>query len=141
MPCKSHLPAARGVVLIEVLVGLLIFVVGVLGIIGLQAKALQYSVQSEDRSRAALLANDLVALMWANGTTSLPEATLNAWRARLTNAATGLPDARATISDPDANGLVTITITWKAVSRTSDSDANNKYQTTVVLTQTSAPRP
>jgi type IV pilus assembly protein PilV len=141
MPRNTRARAEHGVVLIEVLVGLLIFIVGVLGIIGLQAKALQYSVQSEDRSRAALLANDLVGLMWANGTTSLPEDTLNKWRARLTNPTTGLPNARATISDPDASGLVTITITWKAVSRTSESDANNKYQTTVVLTQTSAPRP
>ena len=50
--------------LIEVLVSLLIFSFGFLGLIGMQARAVQLSTDAEDRSRAALLANDIVTTMW-----------------------------------------------------------------------------
>ena len=55
--------AQRGVTLLEVLVSILIFSFGILGLVGLQARATQYSVDAEDRNRAALLADDLAAQM------------------------------------------------------------------------------
>ena len=53
---RRHL---AGVSLIEVLVSILIFSFGIVGLIGLQARALQYSTSAEDTTRAALLASDL----------------------------------------------------------------------------------
>ena len=47
--------------LIEVLVSILIFSFGVLGLIGLEASAINYSVDAEDRSRAALFASEISA--------------------------------------------------------------------------------
>ena len=106
-----------GLLLIEVLVSLLIFSFAVLGLIGLQATATKSSFYSEDRMRASVMANELVATMWNQQTLTLPVATIAAWKARLTNTAvSGLPAATAVISVPDANGVVTITITWQEPS-------------------------
>jgi len=123
----------QGVALIEVMVSLLVFMIAVLGVVGLQAKALQYSVQAEDRSRAAVLANDLVTLMWTSQSTSLPAEALDAWKARLTDTRHGLPGAVATVSDADASGVVTITIAWASIGAASTDAASHQYVTRVVL--------
>ena len=56
-------PSARasqsGVALIEVLISILLFSLGILGLIGLQARAISFSVDAEDRNRAALFANEI----------------------------------------------------------------------------------
>lgn len=49
--------------LLEVLVALLIFAVGVLGLVGLQANAIQQSTQAKYRADATLLANELIGQM------------------------------------------------------------------------------
>jgi type IV pilus assembly protein PilV len=64
-----------GVMLIEALIAILIFSVGVLGIIGLQASAAKASSDAQFRSEAALLANELIGRMWAGDRT---QATLQA---------------------------------------------------------------
>jgi len=104
----------RGVTMVEVLVALLVFSLGILGAVGMQARAIQLSVDSEDRSRAALMANEIVAEMWTQQTLALPPATVAAWTARLQNPqVSGLPQANAVIGAPDAAGIVTVTITWQ----------------------------
>jgi type IV pilus assembly protein PilV len=123
----------RGVTLIEALVALLVLSFGVLGVVGLQGRALQYAVDAEDRNRAALLADDLVGLMWLNRTVSLPTATVSAWTARVQNAATsGLPQASTTVSAPDALGVVTITVRWRPPSRKAAS-GDLSYTTKVTV--------
>jgi type IV pilus assembly protein PilV len=57
--------AQSGVMLIEALLALLIFSLGVLGIVGLQSTATKISGDSRYRSEAALMANELVGKMWA----------------------------------------------------------------------------
>lgn len=54
----------RGVLLLEVLIALLIFALGVLGLVGLQASATKQSGQTKYRADATLLANDLIGQMW-----------------------------------------------------------------------------
>ncbi|MGJ7604746.1 type IV pilus modification protein PilV [Variovorax sp. LT1R20] len=56
----------RGIVLLEALVALLIFSVGVLGLIGLQATSVKQASAAEYRSTAVLQANDLVSRMWVS---------------------------------------------------------------------------
>ena len=55
--------AQSGVMLLEALIAILIFSVGLLGIVGLQAKAVSQVSDARFRSEAALLANQLVASM------------------------------------------------------------------------------
>jgi type IV pilus assembly protein PilV len=56
---------SRGFTLLETLVALLVFSVGLLGIVALQARSIQLSVDGEDRNRAALLADEVISAMWA----------------------------------------------------------------------------
>lgn len=76
MLTARHRPADQsGVMLLEVLIALLIFALGVLGLVGLQANAVKQSGQTKYRADATLLANELVGQMWI---TSRDFATLNA---------------------------------------------------------------
>lgn len=58
--------AARGVVLIEALVGIMIFSIGVLGLVGLQAAMVKAQTQANFRAEAAQLAQDLIGRMWVD---------------------------------------------------------------------------
>lgn len=136
----------HGVMLLEVLIALLVFSVGVLGLVGLQASAMQQSTQSRYRTEAMLLANDLTGQMWVAA--SRAPAALSAefgsvaggpsylaWKARVANT---LPGASALAQDvvitsvaplnaivngasAPATGLlptaqVTVTLRWKPSS-------------------------
>lgn len=120
--------------LIEVLVALLLFSFGVLGFVALQAKATGFSMDSEDRTRAAMLADELISTMWTAGTASLPDATITAWKNKVkAGAGSGLnvPDG----ADPTVTtngGVTTITIRWKPPYKGS-SAALSQYVTTVSI--------
>ena len=125
--------AVRGMSLIEVMVALVIFSVGVLGLVRLQAHAIQVDTQAGDRNRAADLANEVVTQMWISQTNQLSEAALDAWNKRVANTTSGgLPSGKLTVGAPDANGVVTITITWRPPSRAA-SEPNQTYLTQVAI--------
>lgn len=130
--CSVRRRAQRGMTLIEVLIAILVFSIGMLGTVAMQARAIQYSGDSEDRTRAAMLANEIVASMWARGTVSPDTATLTAWVAQIQDAARGLPNGNGTVSAPDADGVVTVTITWKAPNKQA-ADADSRYVTKVAM--------
>ncbi len=114
----------RGMALIEVLVSLLLFSFGVLGLIGLEARSINFSVDAEDRNRAALLASEAASDMWMGSNVSLNAATLAAWRKKVGNPAQGgLPNGNGTITPLAVSGSATnnaadIVITWQAPSST-----------------------
>ena len=136
----------QGVLLLEVLIALLIFSLGVLGLVGLQASAIQQSSQSKYRADATLLANDLIGQMWVTDRTfatisagfasaGAGGAQYNAWKARVTALLPGAGAAPPTVTVAQINPLdaivagaaasavgltpstrVTITMRWKAPS-------------------------
>jgi type IV pilus assembly protein PilV len=57
-----------GVMLLEALIAILIFSIGILSIVGMQATAIQNMGEAKYRSDAAFLANQIVADMWGNST-------------------------------------------------------------------------
>lgn len=133
---KQRPPSSRrqaGLTLIEVLVAILIFSFGLLGFVGLQARAIQYSVGAEDTNRAALLANDIgSALITTLPDARLPDATVVAWKARVADTLNGgLPNGVGTLTtDGD---VVTITLTWRPPNAASGAaNSTNKYVTNVV---------
>lgn len=65
---------ARGGFLLEALVGILIFTLGVLGLFALQARAIGYSSDVQYRGEAAQLANGYLSKMWAAPRATLPTA-------------------------------------------------------------------
>lgn len=126
-PRRRH---GLGVSMIEVLVVLVLFSFGLIGMVGLQAKAVQVSVSAEDSSRAALLANEVSSAMWAANTVNLPAADITAWNLRVADAtARGLPNGAGTVTV--AGTVATITVTWRAPHEPSGTVHN--YTTQVQL--------
>ena len=105
-----------GAGLIEVLVSILIFSFGILGLVALHARGTQLSIDAEDRNRAALLANEIATEMWTMQSVNLTAAAIEAWQARVANAqASGLPQGAGNVV---VNGNVAdITVTWRPPSR------------------------
>lgn len=125
----------RGALLLEVLISILIFSFAILGLVALQARAVQFSVEAEDRNSAALLANELVAIMWAKRTVNAGDlaADVTSWQTKVRatlppfNSSVG-----ATITNGNESGAPTadVTITWIPVSTGSSS---HTYSTKVVM--------
>ena len=124
----------RGFTLLETLVALLIFSIGLIGVIGLQARSIQFAVDGEDRNRAAVMADEIIANLWNSST---PTSSLDVLsRASFAAGATGGPQgAAATIGVPDADGVVEIRITWRPPSRPATEPAS------VYATRTFIPPP
>lgn len=57
--CDRRPAGQRGVVLIEALVSIIILAIGILGLAGLQARAMNAEFESYQRSQAIILANDM----------------------------------------------------------------------------------
>src|SRR5712671_3357720 len=55
-----------GAFLLEALIGILNFSLGVLGIVGLQARAIRFTNDAEFRAEAMYLANSLISQMWTD---------------------------------------------------------------------------
>ncbi|MFN3303411.1 MAG: type IV pilus modification protein PilV [Roseateles sp.] len=151
----SHRHRQRGVLLLEVLIALLIFALGVLGLVGLQASAAKQSGQTKYRADATLLANELLGQMRlaSNDFTTLNTrfkssngggADYLAWKARveaqLPGADTYPPtvvleqiqplDAIVAGASAPATGLsastrVTITMRWKAPGEAASEPVHN----------------
>ncbi|WP_295524981.1 type IV pilus modification protein PilV [uncultured Pseudacidovorax sp.] len=126
----------QGATIIEVLVALAIFAIGMLGIAGLYATAVRQASGAEYRTTAAMLANDLIGRMWmsnrdatalqANYGSGSSGAGYASWREAVSKSS--LPGAStsalaptvtfSTVSGggtpPVSTSLATITIFWKA---------------------------
>jgi type IV pilus assembly protein PilV len=133
---RSH----RGFTLLEVLVSILVFSIGVLGLVGLQARATQISIAAEDTNRAALLASEMAALMWNRGTVVIAttDAQRVAWEARVAAPVNGgLPGGAGAITTLPAGAPTPreaeITITWNPLGAVPGAPAQNRYTTTVVI--------
>lgn len=132
---KRTLQSARrmqqGVTLLEVLVSLLIFSIGILGMVALQARAVQYSVDAEDRTRAAAVANEIVSTMWSQGVLDLPSTTITAIETRVKDAPDGLPNAAVAVAGA-ASGVATVTVRWKSPAKRA-ADPESVYITQVAM--------
>jgi type IV pilus assembly protein PilV len=125
--------AQRGMALMEALVSILIFSFGVLGLIGLEASAVNFSVDAEDRNRAALFASEIASSMWLNGSVTVQSAQLATWQASVADPTkTGLPNGTVTVT-PTAGttNSADISITW--VPQTDKTATTRQLTTRVIL--------
>jgi type IV pilus assembly protein PilV len=127
-----RLPGLRdqaGSMLLEAFIAILIFSMGILAIVGMQASAIKTSADAKYRSEASLLANELIGQMWvSNRTTATLQAnfqsgggtpnTYTTWYAGFNDAnggPTSLPGSSVyppTVTINPATGLVTIQVFW-----------------------------
>jgi type IV pilus assembly protein PilV len=125
--------AQRGVALIEALVAMLIFSIGVLGLMGLESRAINYSVDAQDRDRAGLFASEVASSMWAAGTVNVagsPNTFVTAAYATLLAGVndpthSGLPNGVITVTPvAGTTNSADIKITWKPPSQTASADSS-----------------
>lgn len=135
---SNRLRPPQGFALIEVLVSLVIFSLGVAGLIGVQARALQATTDAQDRSEAALLAQSLSSEMWVIKSTTLGDSTVAAWKEQVKAA---LPNGEGEVTQNTAGVNATISVTWLAPTRKAATSANsggeakNQFITQVVIPQ------
>jgi len=131
-------PAARGFMMIEALVGILIFTIGVLGFIGLQASMVRAQSSANYRAEAAQLATDLVGRMWvdvarvdqyASAATCAANTICNEW---LTRVKTRLPGNVAPVITRTGDQFA-ITISW-VVPGDTDSGGQHAFRTVTSVT-------
>ncbi len=110
----------QGLSLLEALLGILLFSVGILAVVGIQAMAVRNVAESNYRMEASFLANQLIGEMWANRinlasynfTSGSPPSTLTTWVGRVNGT---LPGTTANPPTVNVNGTtVIITIFWQA---------------------------
>ncbi len=111
-----------GVALLEALVGILIFSIGILALMGLQAQSIRNTVEAKYRNEAAYLANQIIGQMWVDNRTNLvsydtgagTNPKMLAWRTQVANT---LPRVVAGGANSPtivvAGNQVTVTIFWQ----------------------------
>lgn len=111
----------QGVMLLEALIGILIFSLGILAMLGLQATAMRATIDAKYRSEASFLSNEIIGIMWVDRanlptyntvTATCPGDPPCAWVARVQ---TLLPEATgANAPTIDVSGQqVTVVVRWK----------------------------
>ena len=122
--------AQAGMLLIEVMIAVLIFSFGLLGLVGLQVVSTQNSTNAEERTRASMLANDIVSVMWVKSSLN-PSADVATWKALVADGTkSGLSNAAGNVTV--VGNVATVTITWKSPSKKS-TENSNQYVTSVAM--------
>jgi type IV pilus assembly protein PilV len=123
----------RGMALLECLMALLIFSVGLLGLLGLEARVMGISTDSENRSRASMIASEVASQMWLNNTVDpVALAGVPAYTALVARVADqtqgGLPGGLppAVVLVPGNPNAADITITWQEVADASASQLTTR---------------
>lgn len=130
----------RGIALIEALVGILIFTVGILGLVGLQASMMQAQGSAKYRADASALAGELIGMMWSDSANAANANLVNyastadstcthtpcaQWIAKV---AASLPKGIAVIVPDASTGQATVTISW-----TLPTDGLHTYATSTAI--------
>lgn len=129
--------AQQGSMLLEALIAVTIFSIGLLGVIGMQASAINQTLDARYRTDAAFLANQIISQMWVDPDATNPSALVvkstyacdpctsangnantQAWLAQIqgTSAVPGfLPSVTDAANQPSiavAGTQVTVTVNW-----------------------------
>lgn len=148
LPRPRARSAQGGALLLEALVAILIFTFGILGVIGMQAMAVQQTTDARYRTEAAQLADQLIGQMWAGNRTAANLQTqfatcfpttgcpgFGTWFTQVQNTLPGVTTgATAPQVTVDAAGIVQITLFWKPPSDPSAAAPRN-YVTSAQIQQ------
>lgn len=126
-PCRRQ---HKGVALIEALMAILIFSVGVLGLVGLQASMTRAQTAAKFRSDAANLASEAIGLMWVDkgNLARYASATCDGHRPCLdwkNKVASALPGGTTLVTTNVSDGAVSVTLTWTVPNEGSHSYATS----------------
>jgi type IV pilus assembly protein PilV len=129
-PCVSTVPqglrSQAGSMLLEAFIAILIFSMGILAIVGMQASAVKSSTDAKYRSEASLLANDLIGQMWASDRTpavmqasfqgggGTDGAAYTTWYSKVQATLPGSAAYPPAVNIDPATSIVTVAVQWKA---------------------------
>ena len=145
---KYLIAKQSGVMLLEALIGILIFSIGILAIVGLQAASVKNQADGKYRADASYLANQIIGQMWGDRTnlatyehnrnpvvtTAAPpscnpistpsgNANVTAWTNQVANTLPGGATTRQQIivdnTNPAIPNRVTVVVCWRAPQDTS----------------------
>jgi type IV pilus assembly protein PilV len=129
--------AQRGSILLEGMIAILIFSMGILALMGMQAQSVKNTGDAKYRADASFLANKVIASMWTADPVNLTGdfqtggAKFLQWRDNdVRGTSTGLPGGDATVQF-GANRLVTVRVLWQAPQ---DTTQHNYTTVTQVCT-------
>jgi type IV pilus assembly protein PilV len=117
--------AQEGVMLLEALVAILIFTLGIIAVLGMQSASILQVSQAKYRTDASYLANQIIGKMWGDrgnldAYTTAGASVRSSWDDVV---AATLPNGSATIARTPNTGLVTVTVQWRAPDETN----NHRY--------------
>ena len=123
-----------GSVILEAMIAILIFSMGILALMGMQVAAVNTVTESKYRSDASFLANQIIGQMWANRaaiatyacapcqSAASGNADTQGWVTEIQGGTLRLPGVTDAANQPTialgANNQVTITIFWRAPNAT-----------------------
>lgn len=120
----------KGAVLLEALIAILIFSMGILAMVGLQAAAVSAVSEAKYRSDASFLANQIIGVMWAKRgslgtfacsagcTTANGNADTQTWVANAQSQLPGVTDAANQPRITVTGTQVTVQVFWQAPQTT-----------------------
>ncbi|ADL54214.1 type IV pilus modification PilV family protein [Gallionella capsiferriformans] len=104
IPAPNLKSSQQGIVILEAMIAILIFSMGVLAIVGLQAAMLKNTVDSEFRTDASYIAQQRIGQMWTDP----------ANLASYVQAATAIPELpNGTLAVTQSGTQYTVTVTWQ----------------------------
>lgn len=112
----------RGATLLEALIGILIFSVGILALVGMQALAIRHMADARYRSEASFFANEIIGRMWVNKGnltafeftgSGTPPATIENWVASVQNTLPGVTAGTLPSIVLTGGSQVTVTVRWQ----------------------------
>ena len=122
IPVKAGI-RQRGATLLEALIGILIFSIGILALVGMQALAIKHMSDAKYRSDASFFANEIIGQMWVNranlGTYAFagagtPPAAIDSWVTHIQISLPGVTAAANTLPIINVAGTtVTVTVRWQ----------------------------
>lgn len=120
------IPAQQGVVLLEALVAILIFSMGILALVGLQAAMVKNTSDSKYRSEASYIAERRIGMMWADPTNAAAYVEPSPG----TDISDRLPNGRRIVTQLSP-GMFVVTVTWL---QPGTEQTSHSFTTTATIT-------
>jgi type IV pilus assembly protein PilV len=97
----------HGFAMLEALIAIVVFSVGVLGIMGVQAQMIKHTADAKYRAEASYIAQQRLGMMWGN-----PAAAATHIGA-VVDVSGRLPGGQLTVTQPVVIGDYVVTVTWQ----------------------------
>ena len=125
LPQVKNLTSQKGVVLLEALIAMLIFSMGILALVGLQAAMVKNTSDNKYRADASFLAQERIGRMWANPN-NLGSFSCTDIASACADVSNILPNGTRTVTVA-ARGLVTVNIAWRLPGSDAHSFTTSTY--------------